>query len=374
MANVFNFQEIQINKIKCGTITKINPLFLFIPISYFKKPLIIKTPLLTLPYGIDVNPNYNKIYVRFKFPKLQNEPQLAFLEFIKKIEEFIYKYKFPKIWKKLRRTLKQKELKSSLNLAKTAFTCQFLDTSTIYNEKNIIIHYSTILPKSSCKSICILSGLWIHKNSLGFLWNTPQIKIYDTPVTRCLLIDDENIKVKPDTKMIECPCCSYKIGIDVKVPKQKSQEYQIHQIQQIQQIQQTPQIIEDINSPFTRFVKMKKMGIPMGAIGQKLAMEGLVLKDFELHLKTLKAGMNKQPNFMSNSISNPKSSMATPFSLGDLLSQKNRLKKAVINKKKPQDSKFELPSHVKSGNIMIPTLKDIVNSMKSLKSTGIKLD
>ena len=65
-----------------------------------------------------------------------------------------------------------------------------------------------------------------------------------------------------------------------------------------------------------------------------------------------------------------------PFSMTDLLSQRKNLKKTKPRKKIKDDNKFNIPQSVRNANsnVIVPTLQDIVNSMKSLKSTGIKLD
>ena len=198
MSNILLFSEIQLNKIRCGPIQKISKDFMIIPITYFKKPIIIQTPLLTLPFGIQYNENYNKIYVKMKFPKLQNTKQYAFLKFIQDMESYILKNKFPKIWKKLRRKIINKEFRSSLNKSCNIFTTQLLDTSTIFNENETQINATQILPGSSVKGICILSGLWIHKNFMGQLWSVPQLKIYDSAINNCMITDDP-VKIIPKT-------------------------------------------------------------------------------------------------------------------------------------------------------------------------------
>ena len=220
MATILNFQEIQLNKIKCGPIQKISNNFMIIPITYFKKPLIIQTPLLTLPSGIQFNKEYNKTYAKMKFPRLQNSKQYSFLKFIKDIDSYLLKNKYPKIWKKLRRKLTNKEYRPSLSKSGNFFNTQMLDTSTIFNENGIQIDSTQVLPDSSAKGICMLSCLWIHKNVMGPLWSTPQLKIYDSPINNCMITDDP-VKITPKTTEIECPCCSFKIDVKVKVPSHK---------------------------------------------------------------------------------------------------------------------------------------------------------
>lgn len=369
MANIFNFREIQFSKIRCGPIKKISKNFMIIPISYFKKPLIIQTPLLLLPYGLCENMDYNKVYIKMKFPRLQNDKQYAFQKFLVDLEKYIREKKYEKIWKKLRRKLTNKEFKSSLNPGKTIFTCQLLDASTIYNEENTPISREMVISNSRIKSICILSGLWIHKNSLGFLWSIPQLKVYSSPINTCLITDDP-VKITPETKEIECPCCGGNIEVIPKIPVPEAK---------IQYIQQ-PASEDAEDNIFGKFAKMRSLGVPLEAVKHKLKFEGLDIGAFEAYMKRKKekkcVGISGSSGTTQVSITGCKpTSMTLAFSMNDLLSQRNNLKKAKKRKKIANDNGFTVTSAMKqaNSNVLVPTLHDIINSMKTLKSTGIKL-
>lgn len=363
MATIFNFQEIQLNKIKCGPIQKISNNFMIIPITYFKKPLIIQTPLLTLPSGIQFNQEYNKTYAKMKFPRLQNSKQYAFLKFIKDTDSYLLKNKYPKIWKKLRRKITNKEYRPSLSKSGNFFNTQMLDTSTIFNENGIQIDSTQVLHDSSAKGICMLSCLWIHKNVMGPLWSTPQLKIYDSPINNCMITDDP-VKITPKTTEIECPCCSFKIDVKVKVPTSLAPKI-------------NKQVIasEIENSHiFEKYVKMRGLGVPIQAVHQKIQMEGQTVADFEKYLREKSLNVT---NTHSQNIIRPAPMRPTNnFSMSDLLSQRKNLKKAKPRKKIKEDNKFNISQRMRSANtnVIVPTLQDIVNSMKSLKSTGIRLD
>ncbi len=365
MANIFNFKELQFSKIRCGPIKKISKNFMIIPISYFKKPLIIQTPLLLLPYGLCENMDYNKIYIKMKFPRLQNDKQYAFQKFLVDLEQYIRDTKYEKIWKKLRRTLTNKEFKSSLNPSKTIFTCQLLDASTIYNEKNQSVNRELVISNSRIKSICILSGLWIHKNSLGFLWSIPQLKVYSSPINTCLIIDDP-VQITPETREIECPCCGGNIEVVPKIPVPKPK---------IQYIQNTTSDEAEDNM-FGKFAKMRSLGVPLEAVKHKLKFEGLDIGAFESYMKRQK--LQKKSTNTIASLTSSLSNQNRPvmgFSMNDLLGQRKNLKKAKRRKKIAEDNGFTVTSAMKqaNSNVLVPTLQDIIGTMKSLKSTGIKL-
>jgi hypothetical protein len=364
MANIFNFKEIQFNKIRCGPIKKISKNFMIIPISYFKKPLIIQTPLLLLPFGLCENMDYNKIYIKMKFPRLQNDKQFAFQKFLIDLEQYIKDTKYEKIWRKLRRKLTNKEFKSSLNPSKNIFTCQLLDASTIYDEENKSINRELVIANSRIKSICILSGLWIHKNSMGFLWSIPQLKVYSSPINTCLIIDDP-VKITPETREIECPCCGGNIEV---IPKILPPETKIQYIQ-------VPTSEDGEDHIFGKFAKMCSLGVPLEAVKHKLKFEGLDANAFDAYMKRKKSKKTSINVSITQTSGNSIGRPAMAFSMNDLLGQRNNLKKAKKRKKIIDDKGFTVTSAMKqtNSNVLVPTLQDIIGSMKSLKSTGIKL-
>jgi hypothetical protein len=349
---------------------------MIIPISYFKKPLIIQTPLLLVPFGLCENMDYNKIYIKMKFPRLQNDKQFAFQKFLVDLEQYIKDTKYEKIWRKLRRKLTNKEFKSSLNQSKNIFTCQLLDASTIYNDENKSINRELVISNSRIKSICILSGLWIHNNSLGFLWSIPQLKVYSSPINTCL-ITDEPVRITSETREIECPCCGGNIEVIPKIPPPETK---------IQYIQ-APASEDFEEHIFGKFAKMRSLGVPLEAVKHKLKFEGLDAGAFESYMKRIKS--TKSQNTNSASITNINinatitsggnkhihSRPAMTISMTDLLGQRQNLKKAKKRKKIIDDNGFTVTSAMKqsNSNVLVPTLQDIICTMKSLKSTGIKL-
>lgn len=364
MANIFNFREIQFNKIRCGPIKKISKNFMIIPVSYFKKPLIIQTPLLLLPFGLCENMDYNKIYIKMKFPRLQNDKQFAFQKFLIELEKYIRETKYEKIWKKLRRKLTNKEFKSSLNSGQNIFTCQLLDASTVYDEQNRSISRELVVSNSRIKSICILSGLWIHKNSLGFIWSIPQLKVYSSPINSCLIID-EPVKITSNTKEIECPCCGGNIEVIPKIPPPETK---------IQYIQ-APSSEDPEDHIFGKFAKMRSLGVPLEAVKHKLKFEGLDVNAFDIYMKRKKSTKSSTPNINVSITQSSNNKPTIAFSMNDLLGQRKNLKKAKKRKKIVDDKGFTVTSAMKqaNSNVLVPTLQDIIGSMKSLKSTGIKL-
>jgi len=308
--------------------------------------------------------DYNKIYIKMKFPRLQNDKQFAFQKFLIDLENYVRKTKYEKIWKKLRRKLTNKEFKSSLNPSKNIFTCQLLDASTIYDEENKSINRELVISNSRIKSICILSGLWIHKNSLGFLWSIPQLKVYSSPINTCLIIDDP-VKITPETREIECPCCGGNIEVIPKIPAPETK---------IQYIQ-APSSEDGEDHIFGKFAKMRTLGVPLEAVKHKLKFEGLDANAFDAYMKRKKSVKTSTPNINVSITHSSNNKPTIAFSMSDLLGQRKNLKKAKKRKKIVDDKGFTISSAMKqaNSNVLVPTLQDIIGSMKSLKSTGIKL-
>ena len=291
-----------------------------------------------------------------KFPRLLNDKQYAFKKFLIELENYIKDEKFEKIFRKLKWKLKNKEFKSSLNSSKTLFTCQLLDTSTIYDEHNKPINKKLVITNSRIKSICILTGLWIHKNSLGFLWSIPQLKVYSSPINSCLIIDDV-IKITPETRDVECPCCGGVIEVDVKIPPQEPQ---------IQYIQ-IPASEDADERIFGKFAKMRAVGVPLIAVKQKIQLEGLDFKTFESYMKRKKntntlLQKNKFNDLNSKTLITQKDnthikSKTNPilgFSMNDLLGQRKNLKKAKKRKKiADNDNGFLVSSAMKQSNLSL---------------------
>ena len=337
--------SINFDNLKCLNIQKINKSFFIIPVFLNNEPLYIQTPLLNLPFGI--NTIHNKTYVKLQFPTLPNEKQYKFLQFLWKLEKYIYRNKFKKIWSKLRRKHTDKNLKSSVNQKYNSqsgpiFTSQISGHCDIYNQHNQFIKISDIPNNCYIKTISMLNGLWVHNKTIGFLWTTLQIKTYTIkPRKTCWITDNTELTVS-DKNIVECPCCSYKIKIKSIKDKHEKEE-----------IKNQNKIISPSNSKYLKYFNMKKMGVPISAIYHKIKMDNFSVETFQEILKNpLKPVKSQTPSIKT-------------FNPADFLKQKVKLKKRKqLKKQKPKSSK-------KKG--LVVTLQDILKSKSLLKQTGKKL-
>ena len=127
---------------------------------------------------------------------------------------------------------------------------------------------------------------------------------------------------------------------------------------------------------FGKFAKMRSLGVPLEAVKHKLKFEGLDPIQFEHYMKRKKSNTNSNINgSITQTIGKPTGRPTMAFSMNDLLGQRKNLKKAKKRKKIIDDKGFTVTSAMKhaNSNVLVPTLQDIIGSMKSLKSTGIKL-
>ena len=202
----------------------------------------------------------------------------------------------------------------------------------------------------------------IHKILL-ILWSIPQLKVYSSPINTCLITDDP-VKITQDTREIECPCCGGNIEVIPKIPAPETK---------IQYIQ-APSSEDAEDHIFGKFAKMRSLGVPLEAVKHKLKFEGLDANAFEAYMKRKKAQV-KVPNINVSITQSSGNKPTIAFSMNDLLGQRKNLKKAKRRKKIIDDKGFTVTSAMKqaNSNVLVPTLKDIIGSMKSLKSTGIKL-
>jgi len=184
------------------------------------------------------------------------------------------------------------------------------------------------------------------------------------------MIIDDPIKIGPETQEIECPCCGNSVEVMTEYPHPPAQAANSHSI---------PVTSEKADANvFEKFAKMRHLGVPLEAVKHKLKFEGLDINAFDSYMKmqkTQKVRTNTSVVTNMNS-SRPKMGGMT-LSMTDLLGQRKNLKKAKRNTKVIEEKGFVVLSNIKNGNlnsnVLVPTLQDIIGSMKSLKSTGIKL-
>jgi hypothetical protein len=235
-----------------------------------KTGIFLQTPLSTI-YEIN-----NSILIGF--PNINfNQEVNKFISLINTIDDYILTIQ-KELWKRIGKNTRDKKFYSScrwnnnktniymkLNLQKEIFrnTNNEIDNRPyldVYdqNKKKQSINY--IEPFSTGYHIIYIDNIWVSPNtkSMGLQWYIIQSKIYKNIIKldECLIQDDDYDKpfLQPET---HCNCCSKKL-------QQKSSS-----------------IPPEEHPTYGRFIKMKRMGIPIDAIKLKLEQENLSFDEFQ---------------------------------------------------------------------------------------------
>jgi len=349
---ILDFKNIKIENIKLKKPNKINEKFFIIPLVYNNQQLIIQTPKLKIPKGIVKFGKTNKKYLNFVFPNFFGETHKFFFDFLKKLDKHV-KLKINEINSKT--YVSKKKYKTSLKINVNSCVSMRFNEIDIFDNKNNRLDENKLngLTNIFSKAICFLSCVWVKGNNYGLIKMCLQLKIYKNIKNNCLILDDEIIHVSKNQSCLSCPYCEKDICISV--------EKQINK--------QNKNILE--NSEYVKFVKMYNVGVPKVAIYHKIKNEGLDKKKFDDWLQNKKTHKNVIPDSSKNlsidkSLKNKISKFNKPFNFGDLLNGKNKLKKTKIKKKKNTLDRIKKQSV--NGNYKVPTLNDIIDAIKSLKS------
>ena len=381
--NIIDYTNFSLKKISIFKSKSSNGFYIF-PIKYDKKQLIVKAPLLNVPYG--VTNSYNKQYLTLSFPTIFTKKHIQFYRCLLKIDKWVdkisnqlirfinqinkSKQNYKKIYKK------DIQIKKIIDNSKydPMFTMNINEYTNCYDIKNNKIDRKNTLKDLYLKSLCYISGIWFHNNQFGLLIHCLQLKILPN-ITKCLVLNEEeenniticltkeDLKLPVIKKQISCLNCDEKITLTIK-----NKEYQSLQNASIQQ--QSSSInprksvsIANIPVEYQKFYKMKQVGVPLMAIKQKLLMEGLDYKTF-IDITTKPSSKT-----ITLSVSHQHKPKPKLLNFKDLLSQKNKLKKTKRKLRKPKKQTKWYQKNQK-----VPSLQEILQSLKTLKKVKKNLN
>jgi hypothetical protein len=230
-----------------------------------KTGILIQTPLSTI-YEVD-----NRMLIGF--PNYDyNKDVIKFINLIEQIDTYIISIQ-KELWKKVGKNTRDKKYYTSIKWNHNKNNCymrlslqkelirnrdngvetkNYLDVYDLNKQKKTLDY---IEPFSTGYHIIYCDNIWISDKSMGLQWYVIQSKIYKNILkfSECLIEDDEYDKsfIKPE---IHCACCSKK-----------------------QIITSNP----EEHPTLGRFIKMKRMGIPIDAIRLKIEQENLSFNDFQ---------------------------------------------------------------------------------------------
>ena len=199
MTDILKHNNIDIKNISIKKNININNNLITYPIKYNNKNLIIQTPIVYLPFGI--NTFNNKKYIDISFINSNNDKQMC-----------DFKNKIVSINNLLKRKL-SKKIKFISSFKSTEYypdrlKLSFQDDILIFNESKHLISIDYIKSKIYTKLLIIPQFLWKNdsNNSSGIVWNILQIKVYSKPIldTYSFIDDDININIDKYVKMFRC--------------------------------------------------------------------------------------------------------------------------------------------------------------------------
>jgi hypothetical protein len=283
-----------------------------------KTGILIQTPLSTI---YDIN---NQMQIGF--PNYDYNPDVnKFISLIEQIDNYIISIQ-KELWKKIGKNTRDKKYFTSIKWNHNRSNCYMrlsLQKELTRNKDNIVetrtyldvydqnkekktINY--IEPFSTGYHIIYCNNIWVSLNdkSMGLQWYVIQSKIYKNILkfTDCLIQDDEYDQsfIKPE---IHCTCCSKKQILSTNPEEHPT---------------------------LGRFIKMKRMGIPIDAIRLKIEQENLSFIEFESLLNNIP----KAPTIPSITQSMPSgrpaisANMLTGITLKKATVNTNEMKKEII--------------------------------------------
>lgn len=207
---ILKHNSIDLNLLKIKKKINIGNQFLNYPIKYSDKNLIIQTPIVYIPFGI--NKYDNKNYIDISFVNSDNDSTMnQFKNIIISLND--------KIQNKLKNINKKKKFITSYKKSNGFFSdrlrLSFLEDILIFNESKKQISLEHIKSKIYTKLLLCPQFIWEHKKTYGISWNILQIMVYSKPMLDVYsFIDDDQPNIDKYLKM-------YKCGVPVQAIKNK---------------------------------------------------------------------------------------------------------------------------------------------------------
>ena len=195
MNAIFKPNDINVKNITLKNKINISNDFTNYPIKYQNKNLIIQTPIVYLPFGI--NKWENKSYIDISFINIKNDKSMReFNDLLLNINNVIKK----KISKKINFISSFK----STEYYPDRLRLSFYEDILVFNEAKNLITLEYVKSKIYSKLLIIPQFLWTNNNVAGIVWNILQMKIYSKPMLDIYSFIDDDINIDKYIKMMKC--------------------------------------------------------------------------------------------------------------------------------------------------------------------------
>lgn len=165
------------------------------PIKYGKNNLVIQSPIVYLPFGI--NRFNNKGYIDISFINSNDSVMNKFKETLLDVEKYLIK-----------RFNKNKKFITSFKVTEyyhDRLRLSFYDDILVFNEEKSLISLDYIKSKIYVKLLLSPQFLWTTNDKYGIVWNMLQVKIYSKPMLETYsFIDDDEVNIDKYIKMVRC--------------------------------------------------------------------------------------------------------------------------------------------------------------------------
>ena len=365
---ILDFNKIELNNIR---FTKIQTYGIHYHISPIKlkrkkiyKNIYVQTPRMYLPFPINesYNESYNKSTIDLSFMnRYIDEKVNLFYIFLQKIEDIInnvISIRKESQWKKM--DIYNKKWIPFLRTTNANYPQVFRIKIDLSDDSNVIF-YDENLNIMKCQSytppcygvfILRLSYLWFNTNKYGCSWDVIQCKILDNPL----------ITSKPPPRL------PY-LFINQKDKSINSASVEKANIIKSNGGNELGEAICD-HPKYKKFFKMKKMGIPLPAIKQKITMSGLNpnIMDYPENTSITNIAELRKSDLKKDEENNSIKSIGIGSIINkDMLSLGlSGLKKATLLDKSKQKKQKKQKKN-RHTNLMVPSLDEIQEAFKRLK-------
>lgn len=339
MDNIFNYNELdKILKIKRNLklLNKIcvgRDLFRYNILYNKNNTLIIQTPYIYLPFkpmNNSINiPFYNNDSNSNNLEQMINSINKFLLNKIKKIENVKYIF--------------HQNIQETISIYDKKMRVPFCDNILLFDNNSNKISRTEITSKITCKLLITPSYIWLSDNKIGVYWKIIQLKLLKPLVPKVESFIN-NIKIK-DHSILE------------------------------------------------KYLKMKKCGVPLPAIINKINLDGcdeLLTKLIEQDPETICNGCKYCNNTITNTnintnndnfskIKEENNTITIDTNIKPKIEIKTNMSfllkdiKKGIKLKNPKERKINLIKKEINDNYKPPSLDSILNKLKTLKKTGIIL-
>ena len=333
---IFKSQNIIIDNITFKKVYSIGNNIYNQPIKYMLKDLIIQTPIIYIPFGI--NSYNNKKYLDISLLNIESDPEMIeFKQFICNINELVIK-KIKTI--KRKNNKKIMSFKNSLKKTSNSFfpdrvRLSISESILVYNDYKRKISFDCIQPKMYCKMLISPKCIWYSERDYGIVWNTLQVKIYDKVILDEYSFIDDN--------------------------------------QSIKEISNTESEYEN-DERYKKYFRMIKMGVPKDAVKNKMSNDGIDPIILDSKTDTIKLGNTpfKKKNIfnelcsqikMNKSLKTPLKDTSIKTSIKTIIT-KDMILGVKLNKPPPKQPIIKKDNRHFNPLISIDEIKNIRNSLK----------